>query len=82
MNMKEAADRNRLPSGKRHHQYGKENPRPRQANKVRVLGRVYQSQKAAERALGLGNGTVRYWIKNHPYKAQIVEIGELNVVSE
>lgn len=74
-NMQEAAERGRLPRGPRHHNFGRPNPRPKQANRVRVLGRDYDSQKAAERALGLGSGTVRYWIINSPSKAQIITKG-------
>lgn len=74
-NMAEAAQRGRMPRGARHHNFGKRNPRPNQANRVRVLGRVYPSQKEAERSLDLGSGTVRYWIKNNPDKAQIISKG-------
>ena len=77
-NMKEAADRGRMRSGENHPMHGKKNPRPRQANKVLVLGVEYESQKSAERALGLGSGVVRYWIKNNPEKAKITKQGELN----
>lgn len=71
-NMKDAADRGLMRSGDNHPMFGKKNPRPNQANKVVVLGVEYESQKAAERALGLGNGTVRYWVKNHPNKAKVI----------
>lgn len=70
-NMREAAERGRMRSGKDHHMYGKKNPRPNQAHRVRVLGKVYGSKKEAERCLGLGGGTVNYWIKNKPEKAQL-----------
>lgn len=79
-NMREAGERGLMRSGEAHHLSGKENPRPRQANKVLVLGIRYDSQKQAERMLGLGSGTVRYWLKNHPQKAKIIQKGELNVV--
>lgn len=69
-NMEEAARRGRMPRGKAHHMFGRSNPRPEQAKPVRVLGRIYPSQKAAERTLGLGSGTVRYWLLNKPDKAQ------------
>lgn len=75
-NMKEAAERGLMCSGEAHRQFGKPNPRPRQAHVVRVLGREFPSQKAAERTLGLGSGTVRYWILNHPQKAQILSKGD------
>ena len=68
-NMMDAAKRGLMKSGKDHHMYGKKNPRPKQAKPVRVLGVDYRSQNEAERILGLGSGTVRYWIKNHPNKA-------------
>ena len=74
-NMGEAADRGRMPHGKDHHMFGRSNPRPKQANSVIVLGKRYPSQKSAERALGLGSGTVRYWIKNSPEKARVVSKG-------
>lgn len=74
-NMSEAASRGLTPTGARHPQYGKPNPRPKQSNVVRVLGREFASQKAAERSLGLGSGTVRYWIRNNPEKAQIISKG-------
>jgi len=77
-NMKEAADRGRMPRGKAHHMYGRKNPRPNQANVVLVLGIKYDSQKEAERQLGLGSGTVRYWIKNKPEKARIIKEGKYN----
>lgn len=77
-NMREAAERKLFPVGSLHHFYGKPNPRPNQSNIVKVLGRIYQSQKQAERELGLGNGTVRYWIKNYPEKAQIIKKGSAN----
>lgn len=71
-NMAEAAARGRIPRGAGHPRFGLKNPRPNQANPVRVLGREYESQKSAERSLGLGNGTVRYWLKSHPEKAQTI----------
>jgi hypothetical protein len=74
-NMRGAAERNRLRKGDRHPMYRKKNPKPKQANIVQVLGRVYESQNAAERALGLGSGTVRYWIINNPHKAKILKKG-------
>lgn len=72
-NMLEAAQRGLMRSGSSHPRFGIKNPRPSQANKVHVLGSEYESQKAAERALGLGSGTVRYWIKNSPNKAWILK---------
>lgn len=77
-NMKEAQERGRLPAGKDHHWYGKKNPSLRQSNRVLVLGKEYRSQNNAELALGLGSGTVKYWIDNKPEKAMIIEKGELN----
>ena len=72
-NMREAADRGLMPSGRAHHMFGRKNPRPMQANRVLVLGVEFESQKAAERHFGLGSGTVRYWIKNNPSKAWILK---------
>lgn len=72
-NMAEAAERGRIPSGSRHPQYGKRNPRPQQAKPVRVLGKDFPSIRDAERTLGLGSGTVRYWLLYNPYRAQLIE---------
>lgn len=72
-NMREASERGLFPSGEKHHMFGRRNPRPKQANKVLVLGAEYESQGAAERALGLGHGTVRYWLKNRPDKAKQIK---------
>jgi len=53
-------------------------PNPRKAEKneqsirVLVLGKAYGSINEAERELGLGNGTVRYWIKTKPNKASVI----------
>lgn len=71
-NMKEASVRGRMLSGKDHPMYGRKNPRPNQANRVMVLGMEYSSQNEAERKLGLGSGTVRYWLKNKPEKASLI----------
>ena len=75
-NMKDAAKNGLMRSGERHHMHGKKNPRPSQANRVLVLGKEYESQKSAERALGLGQGTVRYWIKTGNGKARVLNNGE------
>ncbi|APX88661.1 hypothetical protein BV394_02040 [Brevirhabdus pacifica] len=74
-NMAEAAERGRMRSGADHPQFGKLQQRPKQAKPVRVLGKDYESIKAAERALGLGGGTVRYWLNHNPYRAQLIEKG-------
>lgn len=71
-NMAEASSRGLMATGAGHPQFGRPNPRPKQSNIVRVLGCEFESQKAAERSLGLGSGTVRYWILNNPEKAQII----------
>lgn len=47
-----------------------------QSHQVFVLGKPYGSKKEAERALGLGSGTVSYWVKNRPEKARIITIEE------
>lgn len=74
-NMAEAAGRGRMPSGAAHHNYGTSPKRPKQAHRCRVLGREFDSKKEAERALGLGSGTVSYWVKNHPEKAKVIRKG-------
>lgn len=74
-NMGEAAERDRMPSGVCHPSFGKRNPRPKQAIPVRVLGKEYTSINEAERVLGLGKGTVRYWLKNNSYRAQLLAKG-------
>lgn len=74
-NMREAAERGLMCSGPDHPMFGKKKPpgiKNRLAKPVRVLGSVYASQKEAERNLGLGSGTVRYWIRKHPEKAQSI----------
>lgn len=67
-NMAEAADRGRMRSGSDHPLYGVTQLRPKQSKPVHVLGKDYRSMKEAERQLGLGSGTVRFWINNHPKK--------------
>jgi hypothetical protein len=67
-NMNEAVERSRIRSGENHPMYGTKNPRPKQAHPVRVLGKNFQSKKEAERELGLGSGTVNYWLARHPEK--------------
>lgn len=81
-NMAEAAERGRMPSGRNHPQFGKRQKRPNQAKPVRVLGKEYESIKDAERDLGLGSGTVRYWLNNNPARAQLLGKGDRNVVCE
>jgi len=80
-NMAEAAARGRMPSGEKHPLFGSRQPRPSMANPVRVLGKEYESQNAAERALGLGSGTVRYWLVRAPHKAQYLEKENTNGIS-
>lgn len=81
-NMREASERGRMPSGEAHPQFGKRQKRPNQAKPVRVLGKEYESIKAAERNLGLGSGTVRYWLNNNPYRAQLIEKETQDVVGK
>ncbi len=71
-NISEAVERGQLPSGANHRWFGKRGESRKNAKPVSVLGKEYPSHNAAERALGLGNGTVRYWIINHPNKAHII----------
>lgn len=75
-NMKDAADKGRIPKGQDHAMFGVKNPRPSQSNVVIVLGVEYKSQKEAERSLGLGSGTVRYWLKKQNGKAILVRKAE------
>lgn len=77
-NMKDAGIRGLMRKGINHPMFGKSPKRPRQANKVVVLGKSFDSQRLAERHFNLGRGTVRYWILNSPEKAQIISKGELN----
>lgn len=72
-NMAEASERGLMPSGPNHPGFGKRPKRPSQANRVRVLGREYESQRDAERTLSLGAGTVRWWLKHKPEKAQLIK---------
>lgn len=72
-NMAEAGARGRMRSGPAHPQFRKRHPRPGQAHPVAVLGKTYASKKEAERALGLGAGTVRWWLKNKPEKAHLIQ---------
>ncbi len=77
-NMADARERGLMPKGCAHTMWGRRNPRPEQANIVRVMGVVYESQKAAEKALGLGSGTVRYWLVSGSHKAELIKRGKLN----
>ena len=47
-----------------------------QSHPVLVLGKAYGSKKEAERVLGLGAGTVLYWIKNQQHKAKLISRSE------
>jgi hypothetical protein len=78
-NMAEAGDRGLMRSGANHPQFGMHQRRLKQSNQVLVLGKIYESQNQAEKILGLGSGTVRYWIINKPEKAQIIKKGDSNV---
>lgn len=78
-NMVEAGERGRMRSGSSHPHFGKRQKRPKQAKPVRVLGKDYESIRSAERELGLGQGTVRYWLGNIPYRAQLIAKGAQNV---
>lgn len=72
-NMADAVARGRIASGPDHPAWGTSPKRPKQSHRVRVLGREFESKKSAERALGLGSGTVSYWVKNKPEKAQLLK---------
>ncbi len=68
-NMKEAAERGLMPKGENHSRFKKPGRRgiaSSQSLPVRVKGKVYGSKKEAEKMLGLGSGTVSYWIKTKP----------------
>lgn len=75
-NMREAADRGLMRRGEAHPHYGRTSHhkgiRCCTAKPVRVLGKVYGSQNEAERALGLGSGTIRYWIIRGTTKANLI----------
>lgn len=79
-NMSEAAKRNRMPSGDKHWMRINGSPmkgvNSKQSIQVMVLGRPYGSMKEAERKLGLGGGTVAYWIKSAPDKAYHITLKE------
>jgi len=81
-NMTEAAKRNRMPSGEDHWMRVSGNPtkgvKSKQSIQVMVLGQPYGSLKEAERKLGLGGGTVAYWMKNAPDKAYRITLKEYN----
>ncbi len=71
-NLKEAMERGLIHSGIK-------SPMSKQ---VRVKGKVYGSFKEAERALGLGTGTVNFLIRRKPHLAQLISreeyLGEKN----
>jgi len=74
-NMREAAERGLMLSGPRHPRFGKPYPpgiKNRLSKPVVVFGKMYSSQKEAERHLGLGSGTVRFWLLNAPHKARSI----------
>lgn len=78
-NLREAAERGLMPTGEAHPNFGK--PRPfeqyrKQCKPVIVKGKKYRSINHAERCLGLGSGTVNYWIKHKPNIAK--HIGDFN----
>lgn len=79
-NMSDAANRGRMPSGDEHwmriNGSQRKGAKSKQALQVMVLGKPYGSQKEAERKLGLGGGTVAYWIKNAPEKAYRITLKE------
>lgn len=78
-NMIEASERGRMRAGKDHPQYGKRCALERKlkiSKPVWVLGKPYPSQKQAERELGLGAGTVRWWTINKPHKARRLTVQE------
>ena len=74
--------RNRMPSGDNHWMRVNGSPmkgdKSKQSIQVMVLGKPYGSMKEAERELGLGNGTVAYWMKNAPDKAYRITLKEYN----
>lgn len=74
-NMAEAAERGRMRSGSNHPMFGKKPSFERykdQCRPVIVKGKQYRSMKEAERELGLGSGTVRYWLLNKPHIAKAI----------
>lgn len=85
-NMAEAASRERMPRGTKHPAFGKPNPRrganSTQSKCVIVLGRPYGSIKEAERALDLGSGTVRFWLKTGSPKASEISREEYYAITQ
>jgi len=74
-NMAEAGERGLMRGGDRHPQFGRKRPpgiKNRLSKPVRVLGKLYSSQNEAEAALGLGSGTVLYWIRKKHGKAEFI----------
>jgi hypothetical protein len=74
-NMRDAGIRGRMSSGNNHwtrtHDRSIGFPN-KLCNPVRVMGKVYRSQKRAETVLGLGRGTVRHWLRSRPEKAVVI----------
>ena len=74
-NIEDAVARGLIRKGPAHTLYGKSRPTEYYASfskPVMVMGKIYLSLNDAERQLGLGSGTVSYWIKHHPHKASLV----------
>lgn len=67
-NMSDASDRGLMRRGIKNSQ----------SKQVMVLGICYGSVKEAERAIGVGSGTVLYWIRNKPDKAKYISRKKYN----
>lgn len=70
-NIQEAIERGCIRRGIEHPLYGTRGRKAPNRKPVIVLGKHYESQDEAEKTLGLGSGTVRYWIINRPDKATL-----------
>jgi len=74
-NIHDAIARGLIRKGPDHPLYGRQRAPEHYASQskpVMVMGKVYSSLNDAERQLGLGSGTVSYWLKRHPNKATLL----------
>jgi hypothetical protein len=73
-NIAEAVERGQIKSGPEHPRFGvpskRRGAKSTQSRCAIVLGKPYGSLKEAEKALGLGSGTVAFWIRTGNTKAR------------